>query len=73
VGDRQFLASLAISGVAAAAALAGIVALPLWLGWAGLAGLGLTAGGFLGWFYWGPRPDLTPRGRVDDLDGLDHD
>ena len=67
--DRQYFSSLAISAAAAVATFAGVMSLLLWLGWAGLAGLVAIAGGFLAWFYWGPRPDLTRRGRGDELDG----
>jgi len=35
---------------------------PLWLGWAGAAALAAAAGGFLAWFYWGPRSDVTAAG-----------
>ena len=60
--DRQYLVSLASFAGAAAVAFAGIVALMVWLGRAGLVGLLIIAGGILAWFYWGPRPDLQPRG-----------
>jgi len=66
--DRQYFTSLAISAAAAVATFTGLVSLLLWLGWAGLVGLLTIAGGFLAWFYWGPHPDLTRRGRGDEFD-----
>jgi hypothetical protein len=66
--DRQYFTSLAIFVAAAIATLAGMVSLLYWLGWAGLVGLVTIAGGFLAWFYWGPRPDLTRRGRGGKFD-----
>ena len=60
--DRQYLASLAGFAGVAAVLFAGIVVLMVWLGCAGLVGLLTVAGGILAWFYWGPRPDLDPRG-----------
>lgn len=58
--DRQYLSSLALFVVALAAVLGGLAAVPLWFGWPGAAALAATAGGFLVWFYWGPRSDLGP-------------
>ena len=60
--DRQYLSSLAISAAVLVLVLIGLAAVPLWLGWAGAAAVGTAAGGFLAWFYWGPRPDLRPAG-----------
>jgi hypothetical protein len=71
--DRQYISSLGIFGVVAVVTLIGIESLLLWLGWAGGAGLLAIAGGFLAWFYWGPRPDLTPRGDDPERDGPRHD
>ncbi len=61
--DRQYLSSLVLFVVALAAVLGGLAAVPLWFGWPGAAGLAATAGGFLVWFYWGPRSDLRPAAR----------
>jgi hypothetical protein len=66
--DRQYFTSLAISVAAAIVILAGMVSLICWLGVAGLAGLATIAGGLLAWFFWGPRPDLTRRGRGGEVD-----
>lgn len=66
--DRQYLCSLVVFAVVAGVAIAGIVSLPYWLGWAGAVGLLAIAGGFLAWFYWGPRADLKPRGPGETLD-----
>lgn len=63
--DRQYINSLLVFALVAGATLAGIVSLPYWLGWGGAVGLLTIAGGFLAWFYWGPRADLKPRGRGD--------
>jgi len=65
VRDRQYMASLALSGAVFIFGLAGIVMLSLWLGWLGALGLATVGGGFLVWFYWGPRPDLGPGGRTN--------
>jgi hypothetical protein len=65
VRDRQYLSSLALSAAVLGAVLIGLAAVPLWLGWAGVAAVGTAAGGFLVWFYWGPRSDLRPGGSVD--------
>jgi hypothetical protein len=54
------MTSLGVSLAVAVLALVGIAAVPLWLGWPGVAALGAAVGGFLAWFYWGPRPDLRP-------------
>jgi hypothetical protein len=62
VRDRQYLSSLALSAAALVAVLGGLAAVPLWLGWAGVAALATIAGGFLVWFYWGPRSDLRSGG-----------
>ena len=67
--DRQYVSSLGIFAAAAVLTLIGIVSLLRWLGWAGIAGLLAIAGGFLVWFYWGPRPDLSPRRDGPEEDG----
>jgi hypothetical protein len=72
VRDRQYAASLAGFTVSMLLALAGIVALPLWLGWAGAVPLVILCGGFLAYFYWGPRPDLRPSGCGDGRDQERH-
>lgn len=56
--DRQYVSSLALSIAVLVLVLIGLAALPLWLGWPGVAVLVTIVGGFLAWFYWGPRPDL---------------
>jgi len=61
--DRQYYASLAMFAVVALLGVGGLVSLGWLLGWAGAAGLLALLGGFLGWFYWGPRPDMKPKGR----------
>ncbi|HSB78868.1 MAG TPA: hypothetical protein VLM91_08775 [Candidatus Methylomirabilis sp.] len=61
--DRRYLVSLAISVAVVVAALGGIVSLTYSLGWGGAVGSLAILGGFLGWFYWGPRPDLRPTDR----------
>ena len=63
--DRQYLSSLALFVVALVTLLGGLAAVPIWLGWAGAATLATIAGGFLVWFYWGPRPDVRSGGRMD--------
>ena len=60
--DRQYCSSLALSVAALVAVVGGLAAVPLWLGWAGAAALAAAAGGFLAWFYWGPRSDVTAAG-----------
>jgi hypothetical protein len=65
VYDRQYCSSLALSVAALVAVVGGLAAVPLWLGWAGAATLTAAAGGFLGWFYWGPRSDVTSAGPAD--------
>jgi hypothetical protein len=71
--DRQYLSSLALSAAVLVLVPIGLAAVPLWLGWAGVAAVGTAAGGFLAWFYWGPRPDLRPGGSVDRKKRLDDD
>ena len=71
--DRQYLASLALSVGVLVLVLVGLAALPLWLGWAGVTVVVAMAGGFLAWFYWGPRSDLSPWDRVDPGKRPDHD
>jgi uncharacterized membrane protein len=71
--DRQYVASIGIFVVVAVVTLIGIMSLLLWLRWAGVAGLTAIAGGFLAWFYWAPRPDLTPRDDETEPDGTQHD
>jgi len=61
--DRQYYASLGMFALVAVVAVGGIVSFSWVLGWAGAAGLLAVVGGFLGWFYWGPRPDLNLRGQ----------
>ena len=61
--DRQYVASLGLFALLAVTAVGGVVALAWVLGWAGAAGLLAVAGGFLGWFYWGPRADVKPERR----------
>jgi membrane-associated phospholipid phosphatase len=73
VRDRQFLSSLALFAAVFVAVLIGLAAVPLWLGWAGVAAVGAATGGFLAWFYWGPRPDLRPAGSADRKKRLDDD
>lgn len=63
--DRHYVTSLALSLALAVLALLGIAAIPVWLGWPGVAALWAAVGGFLVWFYWGPRPDLRPGGTTD--------
>jgi len=62
--DRLYCASLGMSALAAIVTVGGIVSFSWALGWAGAAGLLAAVGGFLGWFYWGPRPDLNPKGQT---------
>jgi len=63
--DRQYLSSLTLFVVVLALVLVGLAAVPVWLGCAGVTALVTIAGGFLAWFYWGPRPDLRPGGSVE--------
>ena len=63
--DRQYALSLAVSAVVLALSLAALVSVPLWLGWGGAACLLTIAGGFLLWFYRGPRPDLPAKDGTD--------
>jgi len=65
VRDRQYVSSLAVTAAVLTLSLAALVSVPLWLGWAGAACLLAIAGGFLIWFYRGPRPDLPARGWTD--------
>ncbi len=62
--DRQYFTSLGITALAAIVTVGGIVSFSWALGWAGAAGLLAVVGGFLGWFYGGPRPDLNPKGQT---------
>jgi hypothetical protein len=71
--DRQYVASLGIFAAAAVFTMIGVASLLRWLGWVGAAGLLAIAGGFLVWFYWGPRPDLIPRGDGPKPDGPRND
>ena len=71
--DRQYLSSFAISAAVFVLVPIGLAAVPFWLGWAGVAAVGTAAGGFLAWFYWGPRPDLRPAGSADRRKRLDDD
>ena len=71
--DRQYVSSLALSIAVLLLVLIGLVAFPLWLGWPGVAVLVAIVGGFLVWFYWGPRPDLRPGGSVSGRKRLDDD
>jgi hypothetical protein len=71
--DRQYVSSLALSIGVLVLVLVGLAAVPLWLGWAGVAILVMVAGGFLVWFYWGPRPDLQPRDSRDGRTRADDD
>jgi len=71
--DRQYVSSLALSIGVLVLGLLGLAAVPLWLGWAGVAVLAMMAGGFLVWFYGGPRPDLRRRGSADRRKRLDDD
>jgi hypothetical protein len=61
VWDRQYISSLAITLVAGFLFVGALVAMLAWLGWKGALGLLAIVGGFLLWFYCGPRPDLRPR------------
>jgi len=67
--DRQYVASLGIFAAVAVLTSIGVVSVLSWVGWAGAAGLLAMVGGFLVWFYWGPRPDLVPRGDGTAPDG----
>jgi hypothetical protein len=58
VWDRQSISSLAITLVAGCLCVGALVAVLAWLGWKGALGLLAIVGGFLLWFYCGPRPDL---------------
>ncbi|HSB71498.1 MAG TPA: hypothetical protein VLT62_19395 [Candidatus Methylomirabilis sp.] len=69
MSDRQHLSSLAVSAAAVAVALGAIVSMAFWLGWRGAVGFLTILGGFLAWFYGGPRRDLTSRERSDERDG----
>jgi len=73
VRDRQYVSSLALFVVVLVLVLVGLAAVPLWLGWAGVAALVTIAGGFLVWFYRGPRPDLRLRDSADGRKRLDDD
>ena len=68
--DRQYLSSVMISAAVAITTISGIVSLLLWLGWLAVVGIPVMAGGFLAWFYWGPRPDLRLRGLANERDVL---
>ncbi len=63
--DWQYIISLACFGVSVVLVLAGIVSMPLWLGWAGALPPAIICGGLVTYFYWGPRPDLRPKGSRD--------
>ena len=68
--DRQYLSSVMISAAVAITTISGIVSLLLWLGWLAVVGIPAMAGGFLAWFYWGPRPDLRLRDLANERDVL---
>lgn len=55
--DRQYVLSLAGFIAGSVAFLALLVLLVLWGGWKAAAVIGAIAGGQLGWFYRGARPD----------------
>jgi hypothetical protein len=61
VRDRQYISSLATTVVGGSLWLGLLLTMLVWLGWKGLVGLLAFVGGFLLWFYRGPRPDLRPR------------
>lgn len=56
--DRQYIRSLAISVVVGTIAFGLLVGALAWSGWKGALGLLAVGGGFLFWFYRGPRPDV---------------
>ena len=56
--DRQYISSLVLTVVVGSLWLGLLLAVMVWLGWKGLLGLLALVGGFLLWFYWGPRRDL---------------
>ena len=58
--DRQYIVSFATTVAAGALGAGALAGLLVWLGWTGVAGLLAIVGGFLLWFYLGPRPDLRP-------------
>ena len=60
--DRQYFLSLAGFMGVAGLVFVGVVSLLVWLDCAGSVGLLAIVVGILSWFYWGPRPDLKPRG-----------
>jgi hypothetical protein len=66
--DRQYCTSIVIFAAATVVVISGIVWVLFRLGWLGVVGLVAMAGAWLAWFYWGPRPDLNPRGRDDELE-----
>jgi hypothetical protein len=59
--DCQYVSSLAVTAAVLGLGLGGLVSVPLWLGWMGAIGLLTAVSALLAWFYWGPRPDLTPK------------
>ena len=59
--DRQYVASLAMTVVVGSLWLGLLLTMLVWLGWKGVLGLLALVGGFLLWFYRGPRPDLGLR------------
>jgi hypothetical protein len=66
--DRQYLLSLATTVIISACIAAGLLC-GLWLsGWQGIIGVLLITSGMIGWFYWGPRPDLKPGGALPNRD-----
>jgi hypothetical protein len=69
VRDRQYVSSLMIFASAVVGTLAAIVFLLVWLGWGGLVVVLTFPVVFLAWFYWGPRPDLAPKGKGHEIEG----
>lgn len=60
--DRLFLRSLVATAGIAAVLFAGLFLFFRRTGWAGFLAVSAALCAFLGWFYFGPRPDLRRPG-----------
>lgn len=73
--NRQYVSSLALTGLTVALAITGLFASLVIVGWWVAVGLLGVVAGLLGWFYCGPRRDLMARVSADKsaTAEMDHD